>query len=160
MVQRIPLGGKRTAGRVALIDDEDAELVNRYRWRLGGHDRYAVTWAGPRSSRHSLYMHVLIMGRTGVDHINCDTLDNRRANLRFATRSQNHANRLPYRDRTSQYKGVFWHTRDKRWQAGIGIAPRRYRYLGHFTDEIEAAKAYDAAARELFGEYARPNFEE
>lgn len=92
-----------------------------------------------------------------LDHINGDRSDNRIENLRPATQSQNLANAKKYKKSSSSYKGVAWHNRDKKWCANIKIEDK-LKHLGYFTDEIEAAKAYDKAALELFGEFARPNF--
>jgi len=94
-----------------------------------------------------------------VDHINHNGLDNRKANLRLATHSQSACNRRKSSAKTwSKYKGVSWRISDKRWSAAIGIN-NRAKWLGLFTDEISAAKAYDAAARKYHGEFASLNFE-
>lgn len=93
-----------------------------------------------------------------VDHENGDTLDNRRSNLRLCTRQQNAQARVRKRaGATSQYRGVSWNFQNKSWKAQIGHNNKRI-HIGEFDDEIEAAKAYDAKARELFGEWASPNF--
>jgi hypothetical protein len=95
-----------------------------------------------------------------VDHINGDTLDNRRANLRIATNSQNQANRIRLKSGTSsRYRGVTWNKASQKWQAGIKCNLKS-THLGLFESEEEAARAYDRAAREMFGSFARPNFEE
>ena len=59
----------------------------------------------------------------------------------------------------SKYKGVYWHKKDKRWQAQIGENKKR-TYIGSYTNEMDAARAYDKKAKELHGEFARLNFPE
>jgi len=92
-----------------------------------------------------------------LDHVDGDKLNNRIENLRPATHQQNNQNRQSFRNSTSKYLGVSWSTADKKWRAQINLN-RKQKYLGSFDDEIEAAKAYDAASEELFGEFANPNF--
>ncbi len=93
-----------------------------------------------------------------VDHINLNGLDNRKANLRLATKIQNSRNTPKMKRKTSsKYKGVSYQKRDRIWRAKIKIN-RRDKHLGSFRDEIDAAEAYDKAAHKYFGEFARPNF--
>jgi len=163
-VRTIPLGGKRAAGRVALVDDQDYDLVIAYRWHVAlvsrpGRDAgpYAQTNAKDGDGRfRSLKMHNLILGCKGVDHINSDGLDNQRHNLRPATTPQNNAHVRPQlRAKTSLYKGVYWDRQHKIWRARIG---RPQREVGRFASEEDAARAYDAAALALWGEFALLNF--
>lgn len=168
-MRTIPLSGSKAAGRVALVDDEDYELVSRYRWRV--YERaasarypaagpYAVTSIVRGDTHGSLQMHRLIMGVDvvgDIDHKNHNGLDNRRHNLRPATRSQNSQNQRPQVGRSSQYKGVFWCKQVGLWRAIIRYDNKQHR-LGDFVNELEAAYAYDAAARKSFGEFACPNF--
>ena len=92
------------------------------------------------------------------DHINGRTLDNRKKNLRSATRSQNVWNsKKTSRSGYSKYKGVTFRKRSKRWVSMIGVNSRQI-FLGSFEDEIRAAKAYDKAAKKHFGEFAKLNF--
>lgn len=104
-------------------------------------------------------MHQLIMsGHTKgsfVDHINGDTLDNRDENLRWATRSQNGANRKKRIDSKSRFKGVSWITANKKWCAQLRHNGKLYR-LGNFLLEEDAYRAYSLKAKEVFGEYWRP----
>lgn len=88
-----------------------------------------------------------------VDHINGDRLDNRWNNLRAATMTENMRNRRCERTSTSEYLGVSWDSNSAKWRSQIGS-----RYIGSFVCEIEAAKAYDAAAILLYGAFANPNF--
>jgi hypothetical protein len=150
----IPLNGKKAAGRVAIIDEDDYELVCDRKWHVmesADYGPYAESSGTPR-----FYMHRLIAGYTLTDHINGNGLDNRRINLREATRQQNAWNSKP-RKGTSLFKGVCWHKNRNAWLAYIGRGNIRI-HLGYFKDEIEAAQAYDTAAREYFGEFAWLNF--
>lgn len=148
----------------ALIDKADAELVAVHRWRPMESQSgrlYAYTVIG----RKTVFMHRLILG-TGdgfdTDRRNRDGLDNRRCNLRPATRAQNVANtpkskRRDGRSWTSAYKGVCWNRDQRGWQASIRI-DGRLKFLGRFDDEADAARAYDGAAVAAWGEFARLNF--
>ncbi len=89
-----------------------------------------------------------------VDHINGDTLDNRRANLRVCTMAQNVRNRKKPRTNTSGYKGVHWMPRHKKWMAKITCAGKHI-FLGLFDDPAEAHAAYCAAAKKYHGDFAR-----
>jgi hypothetical protein len=165
-VKAVPLYGRKAAGRVALVDDADYELVMAHRWRVlekirlgrvpvGPYARSVVTLDDGR--QRTILMHVLITGSRETDHANHDGLDNRRENLRPTTRASNAANARPQIGRSSTYKGVHWHRTRELWRARITVN-RRTRQLGEFRDEVEAARAYDAAAREAFGEFACLNF--
>lgn len=143
-------------GSLTIVDDSDFETLSLYRWhRMGCRGRYA----GASINGRGTYLHRLLMSApTGVpvDHVNLDTLDNRRANLRLCTTSQNMANSRKKRG-TSCFKGVSWDSRLGLWRAGIGHDGAN-RNLGRYRDEEAAARAYDAAAVVLFGEFARVNF--
>jgi len=94
-----------------------------------------------------------------VDHINHNGLDNRKANLRTATIAQNNVNRASYKTKNSpsKYKGVYWSKRDKKWQVQICHNNKR-KHIGQFDNEIQAAKAYDEAAKKYHKEFAVLNF--
>lgn len=152
-----------TQGQVALIDERDFDKVHQYRW-CAHHIRwqwYAINNSERRRGGRPLRMHRFILDAPAgmeVDHINGNGLDNRRANLRLATRSQNHANKSVQRNKTSsRYKGVYYRRRRKKpWYAQIGVRGRRM-FLGYFGNEEEAARVYNRAALEHFGEFARLN---
>lgn len=143
--------------KVAIVDDADEALVASFKWSAYkiGRNFYAMTM----DSGKRLYMHRLVMGRDGpeVDHRNGDGLDNRRTNLRPTRHALNLANQRPQLGRSSQFKGVSWNRQRGKFNAYIKVN-QKSRKLGTFTSEIAAAKAYDAAAIEAWGEYARPNF--
>lgn len=156
-------------GKVALIDAEDYARVAYYRWqaiRQGQNQNLwhasRTEWAGGKTRIHR-YLHHEILGHSRrVDHKNGDGLDNRKQNLREATASQNGANmRKPVyvRVTTSRYKGVSWEPSRNRWAAYIRVNRVRI-HLGRFSEETDAARAYDTAAKEFFGPFARLNFPE
>ena len=132
--------------------------------RVAGKPTFAVRRIRPQRDGKPkvVWMHREIMkagDREFCDHINHNGLDNRRANLRLATRSRNAWNRRKAKIKSrSKYKGVSWYNMGKRWNARIQVN-RKAKFLGIFADEIEAAKAYDRAARKCFGEFAKLNFD-
>jgi hypothetical protein len=164
-MKEIPL----TQGKVALVDDSDYERVSVLMWRAqwDGHNWYARHGKPRRGPVGLVFMHRFILGLTSgdqdVDHINGNGLDNRRNNLRIATQKQNSRNRrIPITNRTG-FKGVQVNRYCKRTQmpylATIKVNGKRI-WMGPFATAEEAAHAYDAKARELFGEFARCNFSE
>jgi len=93
-----------------------------------------------------------------IDHINHDGMDNRMANIRAATHSQNMCNiRKRPGTKHSKYRGIYWKKKNRKWQAQITFEKKRI-CLGYFRNEIDAAKAYDRAARKYHGEFASLNF--
>jgi hypothetical protein len=139
-----------------LVDDEDYERLSKYKWVRAG--AYAVRCLG---NNKYIQMHREIMNAPAhlqVDHINQNKNDHRKCNLRLVTHSQNHCNiGKTAKNSISLFKGVSWHKQNHRWYARLGsrINPRS---LGGFDHEIKAALAFDKAAREVYGEYACPNF--
>jgi hypothetical protein len=164
-VKTVLLSGKNAAGRSARVDDQDYELVSPYRWynfeKLSAGCRpngpYALAHIYSDGRDISLLMHTLITGWERVDHIDHDGLNNQRYNLRPVTAAQNSANKRPQLGCSSAYKGVYWHKHRSRWAVAIRIDGQRH-YLGNYTDEEAAARAYDAAALAAWGEYAWLNF--
>lgn len=159
-MKTVPLHGKNARGRVALVDDGDYELVMRYRWNVWELNRPGFRPQGPYAvTSHSLRMHKLITGWPITDHQDHSTLNNQRYNLRPATVSQNMQNRIAWLSGSSQYKGLCWLPRRRKWLVTITLDGHTGR-IGEFVSEMEAAYAYDEAARRLFGEFAYPNFPE
>ena len=139
------------------IDKEDLEKIKPFKWfnRRG----YIMAHIYKNGKRTSLYMHRLIMNvpdGTEIDHIDGDGLDNRKKNLRFATRQQNAFNQPLNSFNTSGFKGVGWVKARKRWRAILCLNGRDI-YLGIFKDKFDAARAYNKGATQYFGEYARLN---
>lgn len=141
-----------------LVSAEDAAFALAHAWYQS--DRgYVCVEIGGRKTRQRLYFHRCLLNAPAnltVDHINGDPLDNRRENLRLATQAQQNANQRKSRGE-SAYRGVYPRHDGKAWVAQIKIN-RRAQRLGSFTDEADAARAYDTAARATFGVFARLNF--
>lgn len=146
-----------TKGYVAIVDDEDFDHLSQWKWTawMSGRKPYAGRYEG----RKLILMHRVINGTPeGVitDHIDCDTLNNRRCNLRNATARQNVMNKLGKVGGTSRFKGVWFDWRQKgskQWRTAIRLHGK-LKYLGWFATEEAAAAAYASAAREHFGEFA------
>lgn len=146
-----------TRGLVAIIDEADAERVCNYCWSAnapspGRHYAQAMTETG------LVYLHRFIMKATPdqlIDHRNRETLDCRRRNLRIATPRQNSANSARRPNRTG-FRGVDF-VEGKWFRAKIGYGGRKIT-IGRYPDPVSAARAYDARAHELFGEFAVLNF--
>ena len=160
----IPLWGhskiKNEKGRAAkviheyaLVDNDDFVELNKIRWNLDSSGY--VVYVG-RTRMHRKIMGCIKGDGLEIDHINGNKLDNQRSNLRFATRSQNCANRNSCKGSSSKYKGVFWEKTTGKWKAALGYGGRLH-HLGRYSTEIEAAIAHDVKASEVFGEFALLN---
>ncbi len=140
-----------TKGKRAIVDDEDFEYLNQWKWLFDSN--YARRSIGPAGNQECLYMHKLLINcpknRKG-DHINGNKLDNRKSNLRIATVSENGMNRKVSKNNKSGLKGVSFF--EGRWRAYI-----QRKFLGYYSTKKEAAIAYNKAAQEFFGEFARLN---
>jgi len=148
-----------TKGKFTIVDDEDYEWLSQWKWHYnnGGYAVRAITTT--KNKQTLILMHRIITNAPPdkqVDHIDHDKLNNVRINLRACTHAENQHNRCRGCG-TSKFKGVCWHKRDKKWMSSIRIYDK-LKHLGCFVNEIDAAKAYDKAARELFGEFAFGNF--
>jgi hypothetical protein len=142
-------------GKEALISDSDLEAVSKHKWHDNGNG-YVRGFV----NKKYVYLHRFITGATkgvDVDHINRNTLDNRRENLRLCSRSQNNANTGLRVNNKVGFRGVSFIKRLNRFAADIHIK-KKHVFIGYFDSAIEAAKAYDAKALELFGEFAATNF--
>ena len=161
MMKTIPVGK-----RFALVDDEDFDKLKMFKWRLDtkGYAQRTVhdpeLYKRTRQGNRTILMHREIMQALKgfeVDHRNGLHLDNQRCNLRLATRSQNMRNQTKAMNKSSQFKGVSWHVRNKKWMSQITIH-RKMIHLGRFDDEVLAAMSYDRMAQVLHGEFAKLNF--
>jgi hypothetical protein len=154
-MKSIPL----TRGYVALVDDEDYEAISAFKWSAHRHARtcYAARAVIDCGQHRSLLMHRVILNAPPgiqVDHVNGDGLDNRRANLRLATRSQNQHNQRISLANSSGFKGVSYDSARASWRAHIMVNRRRI-WLGRFTTAEEAAAAYRAASTKHHGAFGR-----
>jgi len=154
-----------TKGKFAIVDPDDYKRLIKYKWHVTKNANTFHAKRNPRVDQKGrtapIYMHRQIMNPPPgfvIDHINYNGLDNRKANLRLATHTQNNRHtRRTVRTGTSKYKGVSWYSREKRWAVKI-TADGTTIPIGYFKDEIEAVKAYDRAAKTYHGEFAALNF--
>lgn len=157
-------------GMVAVIDEADYGVVRPYSWHTNksGNVLYAMGYfpgyiEHPRRKARNVPMHRIILGITDpklqTDHIDGNGLNNTRANLRACTSGENLRNSRPHKDKMfgSKYKGCHWISSKNGWRALIMVNGKRH-YLGIHKTEEAAARAYDAAALKLQGQYARLNF--
>ena len=154
-IRYIPL----TRGKFAIVDAADYESLSQHKWLANGDEKRGF-YAARRVGNKLVLMHRVIMNPpegTVVDHINRNSLNNRRRNLRICTQKENSRNGRPSRRSTSRFKGVYFHKQTRKWIATIGYNGKTI-HLGSFDDEVEAARAYDRKAYELFAEFAYLNF--
>jgi hypothetical protein len=155
---KIEMNTRTEPTRFAFIDDGDADVVAPFKWCAANIDGRLVCMANINGK--TAYMHRLIMrppvGMV-VDHINGNAMDNRRSNLRVCHGGQNARNRRVGVNNTTGYKGVTWTKSHNLYMAKIGHMRGR-KFLGYYKCPLLAANAYDDAAIELHGEYARLNF--
>jgi len=160
---------KLTRGKKAIVDDADYEHLSKISWHAekassgAFYAKAAFPCKKARKGQKWLRMHRFIMGEPSgkeVDHINMDTLDNRRRNLRVVTPAQNRMNRKKYSNNTSGntsgYKGVSFNIATKKWCSIIQKSGVQ-KHLGYFPAKEEAALAYNVAAKNLHKEFANFN---
>lgn len=159
MTKQIPLSrqkrrNSKNAGLVALVDDEDFEWLSQWNWTAVSTHRKNGGYAVRVENGRMILMHRQILEAldgTEVDHVNGQGLDNRRSNLRFATRQQGLANRSVFKSNRSGFKGVHFDPNAGKW---------KMVFSAHFDSAEEAARVYDQLARLVFGKFAKTNFDD
>jgi hypothetical protein len=150
-------------GVYTIVDPQDYYRLKNFNWFLSGSSKKFYAHRSIKIGNietKTVSMHRLIMDAPKglvVDHINGNGLDNRRANLRLVTPLQNHWNGRKMENTSSRFKGVCFNKQNKKWVAYINVENKRI-YLGNFNSEIDAAKAYDEAAKNYRGVFAKLNF--
>lgn len=154
----------KNVNKYTLVDDDMYEVLGKFTWRADrtrGGIGYVIrnivvpkTYPSGKRKLLNSYMHQVVLGNPEgiVDHVNRNTLDNRRKNLRVVTHSENQMNRPAPKNNTSGYKGVHYHKRDKTFR--VTICKKR---LGSFKTARSAARAYNKAAKDMFGKFALLN---
>ena len=152
-----------TRGQVAIVDDEDFEWLNQFKWYAQQHhsgDYYAVRNVKENGKRRKQHMHKLILGIDGTetmgDHIDTNKLNNTRDNLRVATCFENNRNVGISAKNTTGFKGVYLDKKCNKFFARI-MANKKSIHLGVFPTAIEAAIIYNISAIKYHGEFARIN---
>lgn len=147
-------------GLACLIDDDDYELISQWKWYAHGPSDRPYACRRPYNKAPLVYMHrVINKTQDGLftDHIDGDTLNNTKENLRAATALQNMMNGAKKRNGTSKHKGVWLdnsRTSSNNWRSAIRIEGRLH-YLGRFATEEEAGAAYASCAKKSFGDFNR-----
>lgn len=148
---------KLTQGQVSVVDDDEFDRINQHKWHA---QRYKQTYyAATKIDGNIVRMHRFILNVANpsiqVDHRNRNGLDNQKQNLRLCSQSDNNKNKTKKKNATSKYLGVC-RGQNGRWQAGITINYKR-KYLGNFSNEKDAALAYNEAAKKYHGKFANLN---
>lgn len=154
-----------TQNKKAIVDDDDFEYLNQWKWHIKNNGRkkvyYAVrgVWDNSRKNNRFIRMHREIMKASTnlqIDHINGNGLDNRKCNLRLCDNAQNHWNIKRSKNNTSGVRGIDWMKRKRKWRARIHYYGKEI-HLGLFITPQEAARAYNQAALKYHGEFAYLN---
>lgn len=156
---------KLTQGQFALVDDRDYEWLSQWKWyaRKTYSSFYAARMASVKENigKKMIHMHREILGISNLpniipDHIDNNGLNNQRHNLRIAGFSENMANRRSFKNSTSKYLGVSWYKESKKWRTTIQ-KNKKFKHIGLFNNETDAALAYNNAALKIHGQFAKLN---
>lgn len=143
-----------------LYDIEDAKFIHKEHWKIRYEsNRWRVVSNNNKTPNHSFARFIWtknfgdISKDMVVDHINGNSLDNRKQNLRLCSRQENNRNSAPRKNSTSKYKGVSWSTCKSKWTVKIRVNGKS-KHIGYFSDEKLAAEAYNKAAKQYYGDFA------
>lgn len=160
-MKTIPL----SQGQFSIVDDEDYAELSKHEW-FADFNKHTNSFYAKRnvkvknkSTSTIVRMHRIIMRAPKgmhVDHINHNTIDNRKHNLRIVTNSQNQMNKKKQTNNTSGVTGVGWHSRDKIWRAEISVDGKT-KYLGSFILMDKAIEIRKAAEEKYFGKHSYNN---
>ena len=166
-MKKIPLRKKyvkRLGQQYALVDDEDYEKIKQFNWTIKkvAYNNYVAIrpFVNEWGDKSSIAMHheiIKVPKGKHIRHINDNKLDNRKCNLEIVTKSESQMSRKKRKETTSKYKGVSWSHKKKKWIASISLLMGT-KNLGTFNNPVDAAIAYDDAAREYFEKCANTNF--
>lgn len=149
-----------TQNKYALVDDEDFERVNQIKWFASkSHNKFYASHhiSSINGKRKAILMHRFILGiDQEIDHINNDSLDNRKENMRICTHSENLRNKKIYKNNKSGYKGVYFEPSTNKYRTVIRLNKKNI-HIGRFNTASEAGFAYNLAALHYFKEFARLN---
>lgn len=139
---------------VAMVDDEDFERVNQFRWRGCSRKHYAQTVKMKAGNRQQFAMHRFVLGisdlQIRIHHFDNDPLNNQKHNLSLATTLENCRGKVRKpKGSTSRFRGVFWDSRAKKWRANIN--------LGSFDSEEAAAKEWNRVSEFAWGNRGQLN---
>lgn len=151
---------KLTQNQIALVDDEDFDRINQYKWCAYYSPNTRSFYSMRGYNNRNFYMHRFIINAQNgenVDHKNHNTLDNRKENLRLCNNTTNQQNkRKTFNNKTIKYKGVHFNKYNNKWRVRISLN-NKLIHLGYFNTEEIAALAYNEKAKELFGDFCYMN---
>lgn len=145
-----------TKGEFALVDDEDFDYLNKWKWHYCAFYACRSYNKGRKIGMHREILK-LYNSDLDVDHIDGNPLNNQKNNLRISTRSENNMNRnKTTRKNSSKYKGLVFYPKRNKFKVTINAHKKTY-FIGYFRNEIDAAKAYNTAAIKYHGKFAKLN---